>query len=130
MNAVKAGILYFVLVFAAGWVLGPLREFWLIPLVGQVAGLLTEVPFMVLAMIAAARWTIRKLGVPYAPTARTLMAVVALGLLLIAEAMGVRWVRRLSWEAYLARFDFVLGSLTMLTVLLYAAMPMLVKRRE
>ena len=129
MNPIKAGILYFLLVFAAGWVLGPLREFWLIPLVGQRAGLLTEVPFMVLAMIAAARWTIRKLGVPNAITARGIMGVVALGLLLIAEAMGVRWARRLSWEAYLARFDFITGSITVLSVLLYAAMPMLVKRR-
>ena len=58
------------------------------------------------------------------------MGIVALGLLLIAEAMGVRWARRLSWEAYLARFDLVTGSITVLSVLLYAAMPMLVKRRE
>ena len=130
MNTVKAGILYFVLVFAAGWVLGPIREFWLIPLVGQRAGLLTEVPLMVLAMIAAARWTIRKLGVTYAITTRTIMGVVALGLLLIAEAMGVRWARHLSWEAYLARFDLVTGSITGLSFLLYAAMPMLVKRSD
>ena len=130
MNTVKAGILYFVLVFAAGWVLGPLREFWLIPLVGQRAGLLTEVPLMVLAMIAAARWTIRKLGVPYAITTRTIMGVVALSLLLIAEAVGVRWARQLSWEAYLARFDIVTGSITALSFVLYAGMPMLVKRRE
>ena len=130
MTTVKAGTLYFVLVFAAGWILGPLREFWLIPLVGQRAGLLLEVPFMVLVMIAAARWTIRKLGVPYAASTRTLMGVVALVLLLIAEAIGVRWARRLSLEAYLARFDFVTGSLTVLSVLLYAAMPMVVKRRE
>ena len=130
MTTVKAGTLYFVLVFAAGWILGPLREFWLIPLVGQRAGLLTEVPLMVLAMIAAARWTIRKLGVPYAITTRTIMGVVALGLLLIAEAMSVRWARHLSWEAYLARFDLVTGSITGFSFLLYAAMPMLVKRRD
>lgn len=128
MNTVKAGILYFVLVFAAGWVLGPLREFWLIPIVGQRVALLTEVPLMVLAMIAAARWTIRKLGVPYAITTRTIMGAVALGLLLIAEAVGVRWVRQLSWEAYVARFDFVTRSITALSFLLYAGMPMLVRR--
>ena len=129
MNVIKAGVLYFVLVFAVGWVLGPLREFWLVPLVGQRAGLLTEVPLMILAMIAAARWTIRKLAVPYGITTRTIMGVVALALLLIVEAMGVMWVRRLSWEAYFARFDFVTGSITVLSFLLYAAMPMLVKRR-
>ena len=130
MNPVKAGILYFVLVFAAGWVMGPIREFWLIPRIGQRAGLLTEIPLMVLAMIFAAWWTIRRLRVRSSITTRAAMGLVALALLLIAEAAGVRWVRHLSWEAYMARFDLLTGSITALSFLLYAAMPMLVKRRE
>jgi phosphoglycerol transferase MdoB-like AlkP superfamily enzyme len=129
-HTVKAGGLYFTLVFAAGWVFGPIREFWLIPLFGQTAGLLFEAPFMLLVMIAVCQWVIRRLRVPYAIKTRAVIGLVALGLLVIAEAVGVRWIRRLSLADYLARFSLVTGSITLVSVLLYAAMPMRVNRSE
>jgi hypothetical protein len=35
MPIVKAGILYFALVFGAGFVLGPIRVFWVVPHLGE-----------------------------------------------------------------------------------------------
>jgi phosphoglycerol transferase MdoB-like AlkP superfamily enzyme len=130
VHTVKAGGLYFILVFAAGWVFGPIREFWLIPLVGQTAGLLFEAPFMLLVMIAACQWVIRRLRVPYALKTRAAIGLIALGLLVLAEAVGVRWIRRLSLAEYLARFSLISGSITLVSFLLYAAMPMLVNRND
>jgi hypothetical protein len=37
---IKASAIYFGLVFAVGWVLGPIRQFWVVPHLGRVPGLL------------------------------------------------------------------------------------------
>ncbi len=42
MLVLKAGSLYFALTFAAGWALGPIREFWVIPRLGRTAGFFLE----------------------------------------------------------------------------------------
>lgn len=84
----KAGALYFGLAFATGWVVGPIRELWVVPRFGRTAGLLLEAPVMFGVMFAAARWTIRRFAVPLEPT--PWVGLVALGLHLIAESAGVR----------------------------------------
>ena len=37
-----SGVIYFVLVFAVGWVLGPIRELWAVPHFGRMAATLSE----------------------------------------------------------------------------------------
>ena len=129
MRTLKAGALYFALVFAAGWVFGPVRELWVVPRLGRTAGLLLEAPLMVVMMIASARWTIRRLAVPYVLETRVAIGLVALGILLIAEFISVRWVRGLSGADYLAGFDSVSGGTLLLLYVLFSAMPMFVEQR-
>jgi hypothetical protein len=38
----KAGMIYFLLVFAVGWILGPIRELWAVPHFGRMAATLSE----------------------------------------------------------------------------------------
>jgi hypothetical protein len=96
MPTLKTAALYFGLVFAAGWIFGPIRELWVVPYFGRTAGLLFEAPLMLGVMIAAARWTIRLLAVPSAFKTRAAVGLIALGMLLVAEAIGARWLRGLS----------------------------------
>jgi hypothetical protein len=42
MRAVKAGVVYFLLLFAVGWILGPIRELWAVQQFGRVSALLFE----------------------------------------------------------------------------------------
>jgi len=56
MRALKAGLVYFLLVFGLGWVLGPIRELWAVPRFGRVAALLIEAIIMLIAMIVSSRW--------------------------------------------------------------------------
>ena len=103
MRTLQAGAIYFLLVFAVGWVLGPIRELWLVPHLGRTMGSLLEAPLIVMiAMILAAGWVLRRLNVPYALNARLAVGLVALGILLVAELTGVRWVRGISIQEYLA----------------------------
>jgi hypothetical protein len=81
MRALKAGVVYFLLVFAVGWILGPTRELWAVPHFGRMAAMLSEAVIMMIAMIVAARWVIRRLDIPQTLGATIPMGLVAIGLL-------------------------------------------------
>ena len=129
MRTLKVGALYFALVFAAGWVFGPIRELWVVPYFGRTAGLLFEAPLMLVVMIAAARWTIRHHAVLSAFKTRATVGLMALGMLLVAEIISARALRGLSIADYLASFRSASGGISLLLFLLFAAMPTLVARR-
>src|SRR5208337_4093029 len=62
MQLVKAGVLYFALVFGAGFVLGTIRTLWVVPRVGTRTAELMEMPIMLAVTIVAARWTVLRLS--------------------------------------------------------------------
>jgi hypothetical protein len=126
MPIVKASALYFALTFAAGWMLGPIREFWVIPRLGRTAGFLLEAPLMLVVSFLVARWIVRRFAVPSAVPTRALMGLVALGMLLIAEFLGTWGLRGLSPTEYLASLRSLPGAVTVAAYLLFATMPILV----
>jgi len=129
MQIVKAAVLYFLLVFAAGWVLGPLRELVLVPRFGRTVGLLAEAPLMLIAMVFAARWSVRRLAAPATLGARGAVGLIALVLLLAVEAASVRWVRGVGVTDYIAGHNLADGVITLALFALFAAMPILAGRR-
>jgi len=129
MQILKAGALYFALVFGAGFVLGPIRIWWAVPRFGTRMAELMESPIMLVVTIAAARWIVRRLAVPSKPSSRLGMGCVALGLMLIAEFTLVLWLRGLSIKQYLASRDPVSGTVYYLMLGLLALMPYLVTER-
>jgi hypothetical protein len=102
MQTLKAGVIYFLLVFAVGWILGPIRELWAVPHVGRVAAMLCEAVILLIAMTVAARWVIRRFEVPQKLFDTLSIGLIAIGLLFPAEIAGVVWVRGLSFQEYLA----------------------------
>jgi hypothetical protein len=127
MRILKAGILYFAIVFGAGLVLGIIRTLWVIPWVGARMAELMETPIMLAVTIVAARWIVRRLSVP--PTGRLGMGLVGLGLMLVAEFGFVLWLRGLSIRDYLATRDPVSGTVYYLMLGVFAIMPLLAARR-
>jgi hypothetical protein len=126
MRALKAGVSYFVLVFAVGWVLGPIRELWALPHFGRVAAMLSEAVIMLIAMMVAAQWVIRRFEVPQTVSDTLSLGLTAIGLLFPAEIAGVVWVRGLSFQEYLASFVTGPGVISLLMFLVFGAMPTLV----
>jgi hypothetical protein len=124
----RGGLLYFALVFGAGFVLGPLRILLLVPRVGERAAELLELPVMVGLCWLAARWVTRRLAVPASPGARLGMGALAGALLLAAEFALVLPLRGLTLAEYLATRDPVSGTAYYAAVLLMALMPLLVRR--
>jgi hypothetical protein len=129
MQMLKAGVLYFALVFGAGFVLGPIRILWAVPRFGTRMAELMETPIMFVVIILAARWIIRRFSVPSTQSRRLGMGCMALGLLLVAEFTLVLWLQGLSIADYLASRDPVSGTVYYLMLGVFAIMPLLMARR-
>jgi hypothetical protein len=130
MKSLKAGALYFVLVFGAGFVLGPIRILWLVPRVGERAAELIEEPVMLAVIFFAARWVTGRLAVPVAPGARLAMGLAGLALLLAAEFSLVLGLRGLTLADYFAQRDPVAGAVYHAMLGVFALMPLLIARRD
>ncbi len=129
MQILKTGFLYFALVFAAGFVLGILRELWAVPGFGQMTAELMEMPVMLVVIVFAARWTVRRLETPPAPFARLGIGLVALGALIFMELTVVLAMRGLTLRDYIETRDPVSGTVYLVMLGVFAIMPLLVVRR-
>ncbi len=129
MQLLKAGAPYFVLVFGAGFVLGPIRILWVAPRFGERTAELMEAPIMLVVIVLAARWIARRLAVPPTPPRPLGVGFVALGLLLLVEFPVVLWLRGLTVGEYFARRDPVAGTVYMVMLGVFAVMPLLVARK-
>ena len=129
MKILKAGGLYFALVFGAGFVLGPIRILWAVPRFGPRMAELMEAPIMFVVTILAARWIVRRLAVPPKPSNRHGMGCVGLGLMLVAEFTLVLWLRGLSISEYLASRDPVSGTVYYVMLGVFCIMPLVVPPR-
>jgi hypothetical protein len=123
MQILEAGLLYFALVFGAGFVLGPIRLLWAVPRFGTRWAELMEAPFIFVVIIVASRWIVRGLAVPPTLSSRLGMGAVALGLMLVAEYTFVLRIRGLSIKEYLASRDSVSGTVYYLMLGLFAIVP-------
>jgi hypothetical protein len=129
MRILKAGVLYFLLVFGAGFVLGTIRTLWVVPRLGTRIAELLETPIMFVVTILAARWIVLHLSVPHTRPGRLGMGGIAFGLLLVAEFGLVHWLRGLSIREYLATRDPVSGTVYYGMLGVFAIMPLLLGRR-
>jgi hypothetical protein len=120
MRAVWCGLLYALAAFAFGFLLGPIREFWLAPAMGRFPATLVEIPLMLgFCWWLAGRgvWTLPQ-GAP-----RLLMGGVALALLLAAEFFLGLLLRGWGLAAWLRHFREADGMLTAAAYLAFALLP-------
>ena len=129
LRILKAGVLYFTLVFGSGFVLGPMRIVWVVPRVGTRLAELMEMPIMLLVIVVAARWVVQRLALPPTPSKRLGVGLVALGLLLVAEFTLVLRLRGLTLDEYLTNRDPVAGTAYVVMLGACALMPLFVARR-
>jgi len=129
MLILKAGLLYFLLVFGTGFILGPIRIMLVVPRVGERWAELLEMPLMLIAIICAASWVVEHLSVPADVAYRLGMGVLALVLLLAAEFTLVLRLRKMTIRDYLATRDPVSGTAYYLMLGVFALMPLFIRHR-
>lgn len=127
MTILIRGLVYFALVFGAGFLLGAIRILWLVPRVGERLAELIETPIMLIVIIVAARFITRRF-----PAVRQIhflySGLIALGLLLISESFLVSLVRGMSVSEYVVSRDPLTGSIYLIMLLVFASMPWWVNR--
>jgi hypothetical protein len=129
MQILKAGVLYFAVVFAAGFALGTIRVLWIAPRLGARTAELMEAPVMLGVSLLAARWVVRRLELPRSAAMRLGAGVLALGLLLLTEFGVALPLRCLTIGQYFATLDPVAGTVYFMALAVFAVMPLLVARR-
>jgi hypothetical protein len=120
-----AGLAYFGAVFAVGFALGVARTLWLAPHVGERSAELLETPVMVGVSYLAAGAIVRRFRLKGAAGPAMAAGLLALALLLAAELGAVLRLRGSTLSEYVASRDPVSGSVYVLSLLLFAVMPVL-----
>jgi hypothetical protein len=121
------GIVYFLLVFGVGFILGTIRVLWVVPHLGVRTAELIEAPLMLAATYLSARFITERFDasrkVEYLHS-----GLLALMLLLCTEFSVVLGLQGLSISEYLAERDPVAGGVYVLMLILFTVMPWLVGR--
>jgi hypothetical protein len=130
MNIAKPALAYFAIAFGAGFLLGPIRVLWLVPQVGERAAELIEMPIMLVVIVWAARWIVRRFATPSPASTKLAIGAVALVLMLAAEFGLVLGLRGIPLSEYFSTRDPVAGAVYYLMLVLFAAMPWLVSRKH
>lgn len=128
MRIVAAAVLYFVTVFAAGFLLGVVRTLLLEPRLGPFAAVLLEAPFLLAAIAFAARRVPEAANV--APHIPALLAVGGVALLfqLAADAAVGVWLRNIGLAEQLARFATPEGIIYAVLLAAFAVMPAVLRQ--
>lgn len=129
MRSIRAGVWYFVIMFAIGWLIGPVRVLFVEPAFGETAALVIEAPVMLAAMVYAVLWLTARMRIPSALLARVLMGLTALAILLAAETASFAWLEGRPLTAYVEKFSGLTGAITIALYAAFAALPLVLGRR-
>lgn len=124
-----AATVYFVALFALGFVLGTIRTLFVVPRLGLLAATAVEVPVMLAAGWLACRWIVRHWQVPPVTRLRWIMALLFLALLLVFEASLAAILFDRSLTDQWASLRTPAGSLGLAAQIIAASMPMWVGMR-
>ena len=130
MQGLTLALAYFLIVFGAGFLLGTIRVLFLLPVLGERAAELLEMPFMLIVTVLAARWIDRRFLTGVDDRGRIRVGVLATGLVLIADFVVGIALRGMTPRDMLFARDPVSGAAYYLSLLLFAVMPWLIAPRR
>lgn len=128
-RVLRAAAIYFVIVFAVGLALGPVRVLWLEPWLGRTLAVLCEAPFLILAMWLGARWAPAWAKLEPGWWLRLMTGVAALAMQQVADLAVGFGLRGMTLSDQLAYFATPPGLIYAATLVLFAAMPLIVALR-
>lgn len=128
MRVMSSGLVYFAMVFAAGFAMGILRVLVLVPRLGDRLSELLEMPLMLVVIVLSARFVVRRFDVSCSITTRLVIGFFALALLVGAELFLVTILQDQSLVQYIASRDPVSGSVYAVMLVLFALMPLILTR--
>lgn len=129
-RALTAATVYFLALFALGFVLGTIRVLFVAPQIGVLAATLLEVPLMLAAALFLCRWAVGRWQVPPDLALRGAMVLWFLVLLMLFETLvGVALFGRTLGETW-AGLATQAGLIGLAAQVIAALLPTLVGRRR
>jgi len=119
----KTGATYFAAAFAVGFVLGTVRVLLLLPVVGETAAVLLEIPIILFASWIAARWSSTRFDVPAEMPPRVVMGAVGFAFLMLAELLVSSLIFGRSLEDTVTNYQSLPGVLGLSAQVIFALLP-------
>jgi hypothetical protein len=129
-RAIVAGLLYFLAVFAIGFVFGTLRVLVIIPRIGELAAVLVELPMMLALAWPICGALIRRCAVPPGMVPRFVMSAIAFAMLMVAELVLAVWLFGQTPQQPWASFYAPATQLGLAGQVLFALFPLLRRRHD
>ncbi len=127
---VTAGLVYFAIVFGAGFVFGIARVLVIEPGLGDFAAVTLELPLILAVAWFASRWAVRRWSVPARSNARIAMGAVAFGTLMLAEFLLSYLMDGTDMAGFLLRYREAANLLGLIGQLAFASFPLLQARMD
>lgn len=124
------GLAYFLVVFAAGFVLGVLRTLVVIPAVGELLGVVIELPVILTVSWIACGWAVLRFDVPGTTATRMAMGALAFALLMVGEVLVSITLADRSLAEHWALYRSLPARIGLLGQLVYAVFPLVRHRRR
>jgi hypothetical protein len=130
MNILKAAATYFGIVFGAGFLFGAVRVPLLVPRLGVRTAELLEMPLMLIVIVLAASFVVRRFALPADAWTRAATGLLTLLMVVAAEGALAVALQGLTLSAYLASRDPVSGSVYVALLVVMACMPLWLAWRQ
>ena len=127
-SVLKPAISYFLTVFLLGFVLGVIRELFLLQWLSQRDAELLEMPVILLVSFLAAKYLVVARSQVSREGHFLMIGILALVMMLAFELTVVLGLRGLTLSAYIASCDVIAGSAYLLSLLIYMLMPWFVHK--
>jgi len=125
MHILKAGVVYFAIVFGTGFVLGTIRTLWIVPRLGVRTAELLETPFMLVAIVLTASWISHRLDNTGGSSIRLAVGLLALAFSLVAEVVLGTTLQGLSFTEVFTKHDPISGTVYYALLGAFTGMPWL-----
>ena len=126
----RAGLVYFAIAFAAGFILGTNRLLVLTPRIGEIGAVLLELPIMLAVSWFVCGWLVEKFSIRSVWKDRLVMGGLAFVLLLAAEVCISVFVFGRSIGEHLEAYYSWSALLGLLAQIVFAAMPLVRARGQ
>ena len=126
----KAGLIYFAIVFGAGFILGTIRVLFVVPIVGESFAELIEIPLMLVVIYYAAGLIIDLFRDFPGNIYYLFIGLIALILLIFTEFSMVLGLRGISLKEYIASRDIISGIAYLFSLIIFMIIPYMLARSK
>ncbi len=124
-NSIRVGFLYFLAVFAIGFLLGTIRILVLIPRLGELVSTFIELPILLSAAWLISDFLTTRFNVPSQWWVRLSMGIVAFGILMAAELGLAVWLFGSTVQEHFAAYQSLPKTIGLVGQVVFALIPLL-----